>query len=104
MQEAAEILSAIDDSRRHRFAFEANWRKLWQLVREAKAARLPSEGSSPGPWQLRNGGDHGDQALSTLTAGHFTVPIWPPEAPRSGTDLPGLLNWAGVPTPNGQRA
>jgi hypothetical protein len=99
--EAREILSAIDGSRRHRVAFEANWRRLWQLVREANAARLPSEHSSPGPWQLSGDGDHGDPTSSALTAGRFSLPIWPAGG-RLETDLAGLLNWAGVPTPHGR--
>ena len=99
--EAREILSAIDGSRRHRVAFEAHWRRLWQLVREANAARLPSEHSSPGPWQLSSDGDHGDGGSSALTAGEFTLPIWPPDG-RLETDLAGLLNWAGVAIPDGR--
>jgi hypothetical protein len=100
-EEAREILSAIDASRRQRPAFEAHWRRLWQLAREAEAAYLPPDASDTGPWELRNEGGNGNGASSTLTAGDFTVPVWPPEAPRLETHLPGLLNWAGVPVPKG---
>jgi hypothetical protein len=99
--EAREILLAIDASRGHPAAFEDNWRKLWQLLREAKAAYLP--GLDDGPWYL-TGPAHREVALglpTSLTAGSFHVPIWPPEEARSGADLPRLLNWAGVPAPHG---
>jgi hypothetical protein len=99
-EEAREILSAIDASRPHPGAFEDNWRKLWQLVREAKSAYLPFERSSDRPWHLSGDPDHDpDGGVSTLTAGNFVVSIWPPEEARSGADLPRLLNWAGVPAP-----
>jgi hypothetical protein len=99
-EEAREILRAIDSNRAHQGAFEDNWRKLWQLLREAKAAYLP--GLSDGPWYLRSHAGEGERfgLSSSLTAGSFDVPIWPPEAARSAGDLPGLLNWAGVPAPH----
>jgi hypothetical protein len=100
-EEAREILIAIDASRHHPTAFENNWRKLWQLMREAKAAFLP--GLSQGPWYLTSQADHGGSGLTpSLAAGGFAVPIWPPQEARSGGDLPGLLNWAGVPVPRGR--
>jgi hypothetical protein len=100
-EEAREILSAIDASRRHREALEDNWRRLWQLVREAKAAYLPFlERSNDGPWHLSGDPDRGPYGFHPrLTAGNFVASIWPPEEARSGTDLPKLLNWAGVPAP-----
>src|SRR5215207_3845536 len=102
-EEAGEALSAIHASRHHRGLFEDNWRKLWQLVREAKAARLPSESPTDGPWHLSRNPDAGRYGVSSwLTAGSFVVPVWPPDAPRSPTDLPSLLNWAGVPVPDGR--
>jgi hypothetical protein len=74
---------------------------LWQLLREAKAAYLP--GLEDGPWYL---GSHahpkGYGFMPTLIAGGFSVPIWPPEQARFGHDLLGLLNWAGVPVPDGR--
>jgi hypothetical protein len=99
-KEAGEILVAIDASRDHQAAFEGNWRRLWQLLREARAAYLP--GVDGGPWYLTTHADREATAgLSPrLTAGNFDVPIWPREEARSGTDLPGLLNWAGVPVPH----
>jgi hypothetical protein len=102
-REAREILRAIDVSRDHPAPFQANWRKLWQLVREAKAAYLPVDGSNGGPWHLSSEPDQElDRSLVRLTAGKFAVAIWPPEAARAGTDLPRLLNWAGVPVPGGR--
>ena len=96
-EEALNILSAIDASRRDRGAFEKNWRRLWQLVREAKAADISLEDPKHDLWHLGNHGDGADGASATLMAGDFTLPVWPPEGPRSRTDLPELLNWAGVP-------
>ena len=98
--EAQELLASLDESRHQHAALEVNWRKLWQLVREAKAAGLPFGGSSYGPWHLGAASDHPlDDVSPSLSADGFTVPIWPPEESRSATDLPGLLNWAGVPVP-----
>ena len=100
-EEAREILSALDTSQLHQAEFEDNWRKLWQLVREAKAAYLPSEPSVGGPWQLGAERDHGPSGVSSsLTAGTFVVLVWPPDQAGLGADLPGLLNWAGVPAPH----
>ena len=99
-EEARDILSALDATRSDSDAFENNWRKLWQLVREAKAAFLPTRDPNHGPWHLNNDLDqrpHGES--SKLTAGTFVVSIWPRDQAGLGADLPGLLNWAGVPTP-----
>ena len=96
-EEALTILSAINASRRDRGAFEKNWRRLWQLVREANAANLSLENSDHDLWHLNNFVDGADGASATLVAGEFTLPVWPPEGPRSRTDLQELLNWAGVP-------
>ena len=38
--DAVEILSALDASRTDLTAYEDNWRRLWQLMREAKAVGL----------------------------------------------------------------
>jgi hypothetical protein len=74
---------------------------LWQLLREAQAAYLP--GSDEGPWYLANGANRErDGRTPALTAGSFRVPIWPPEQARFAPDLLGLLNWAGVPVPDGR--
>jgi hypothetical protein len=43
LEEAREILMTLGGSRQHGEVFEANWHKLWQLVREADAAGLPLE-------------------------------------------------------------
>jgi hypothetical protein len=99
-EEAGEILSALEASR-PQGVFEDNWRKLWQLVREAKAAYLPWEPSNDGPWHLSGDPDHGPYEVSqSLTAGTFVVSIWPPDQAGLRADLPGLLNWAGVPAPH----
>jgi hypothetical protein len=99
--EAFEILSAIDASRPQQGAFEAHWRRLWQLVREARAAYLPWWRSSAGPWHISHDPDPRPQGTSAnLIAGNFVVSIWPPDQAGLGTDLPGLLNWAGVPEPH----
>jgi hypothetical protein len=99
-QEAGDILSAMDRSRRHQTAFEANWRKLWQLVREARAGYLPFQNSPDGPWHFSTDRSQGvNQGSTTLAAGDFILPVWPSEEPRSSSDLPGLLNWAAVPIP-----
>jgi hypothetical protein len=95
--EAEEILSALEGSQPQR-EFEDNWRKLWQLVREAKASYLPVERSHAGPWHLSEDLDPG--VSYSLTAGTFIVSVWPPDQAGLGADLPGLLNWAGVPAPN----
>ena len=58
---------------------------------------LSLEGSSHDLWSLGDHGDGADGASATLMAGDFTLPVWPPEGPRSRTDLPELLNWAEVP-------
>jgi hypothetical protein len=99
-EEAREILSAIEASRSHQGPFEANWRRLWQLVREAKAAYLPWEPSNSGPWHLSGDPDYRRGDLPNLSAGNFVVSIWPPDQAGLGADLPGLLNWAGVPEPD----
>ena len=99
-EEAREIISAIDASRAHPVRFEAHWRRLWQLVREAKAAYLPWESSNPGPWHLTDTAESDSGASPNLTAGDFMVAMWPPDHARLGGDLPGLLNWAGVPAPD----
>jgi hypothetical protein len=102
-REAREILRAIDASRHHQAPLQDNWRKLWQLVREAKAAYLPFGSSSDEPWHLSTGSDREPHtSVVRLTAGEFAVAIWPPEEARPGADLPRLLNWAGVPIPNGR--
>ena len=99
-EEAREILSAIAASRSHPARLEANWRRLWQLVREAKSAYLPWGSSSPGPWHLCGPPEPNHGALPDLTAGNFVVSIWPLDQAGLGGDLPGLLNWAGVPEPD----
>ena len=99
-QEAREILRAIDATRHHQPRFEHNWRKLWQLLREARAADLPEP--KDGPWCLGNHAQAGDYGfVPPLIAGNFCVPIWPPQDARFAPDLLGLLNWAGVPVPDG---
>ncbi len=101
-REAREILRAIDASRDHPAPFQDNWRKLWQLLREARAAFLPLGGRNEGPWHFSGGPDRESHtSLVRLTAGKFAVAIWPPEEARPGADLPRLLNWAGVPIPDG---
>ena len=65
-------------------------------MREANAADLSLEDANHDLWYLNNYGDEADGASATLMAGDFTLPVWPPEGPRSRTDLPELLNWAGV--------
>ena len=99
-EEAREIISAIDANRFHPGRFEAHWRLLWQLVREAKAAYLPWESSNSGPWHLTQTPESDSGASPNLSAGDFVVAMWPPDHARLGGDLPGLLNWAGVPEPD----
>lgn len=99
-EEAGEIISAIDVSRAHPEPFEDNWRRLWQLVREAKAAFLPWDASHRGPWRLSGERIGRKGGLPNLSAGNFEVSIWPPDQAGLGADLPGLLNWAGVPEPD----
>ncbi|HEV7365985.1 MAG TPA: hypothetical protein VGN76_09095 [Gemmatimonadales bacterium] len=89
-EEAREILSAIDTSRSHQAPFQANWRRVWQLVREAKAASV---------WHLSGDPDDGHGVLAHLTAGSFLVSIRPLDQAGLGANLPGLLNWAGVSEP-----
>ena len=100
-EEAREILRAIDVTRHHQTLFEHNWRKLWQLLREARAADLP--GLEDGPWYL---GSHAHPGVygfvPTLIGGNFRIPIWPPQEARFAPNLLGLLNWAGVPVPDGR--
>lgn len=79
-EEAQEILSALDASRSEQVVFEGHWRRLWQLVREAKAAGMRLGHSDEGPWRLAKDGSHGDYGPAHLTAGEFTLPIWPPDA------------------------
>jgi hypothetical protein len=101
-EEAYHILSAIAATRRDHRAFEQNWRKLWQLVREARAAYFPLGGLYHGPWRINS--DPGLSRLSPrLIAVNFMVSIWPAEEQRSGADLLGLLNWAGVLPPDGRQ-
>ena len=99
-EEAGEILSAIDASRAHAEPFQDNWRRLWQLVREAKAAFLPLDVSHRGPWHLSGEPLGARGALPNLSAGRFEVSIWPLDQAGLGNELPGLLNWAGVPEPH----
>ena len=98
-EEAQEILSALDASRSERVVFEGHWRRLWQLLREAKAAGMFLSQADQGPWHLTIDGNRGEYPAAHLAAGEFMLPIWPPDEPRSGSDLPRLLNWAGVPVP-----
>ena len=94
-EEARWILVALDTSRVQPRRFEDNWRKLWQLLREAGAAALVME-DSPGPWVF----DHNTDPLSAiLIADNFRLPVWPAQDGRSGPELARLLNWAGVPKP-----
>ena len=96
--DAIEILAALDTSRDQRAAYEDNWRRLWQLVREVRAARFALQAPDGGPWHYQQDGVAGPvQASAALAAGDFALPVWPPEEPRSPTELPELLNWAGVP-------
>jgi hypothetical protein len=99
-KEAGEIISAIDASRAHPEPFEDNWRRLWQLVREAKAAFLPWDASHRGPWHLSDTPESHSGGSPNLRAGDFVLTMWPPDHARLGGDLPGLLNWAGVPQPD----
>ena len=95
LEEAQGILGALDASRVQPRSFEANWRKLWQLVREASAASLAVQ-DSPGPWVF----DHStDPRSPILRADTFRLPVWPTNDGRSGPELARLLNWAGVQTP-----
>lgn len=96
--EARDILTAIAASRDHDAAFEDNWRLLWQLVREANAADLPSRMRAHGPWEISRGSDH-HQSVSSLISGDFMVRIWPHDEERAWADLLGLLNWADVLAP-----
>ena len=97
-QEAFNLLRAIQASRGTQI--ESQWRKLWQLVLEAKAARVPW-GDSSGPWHLVGDGDHdGGESVLRLVAGGYVVPLWPPSGFRYAADLPSILNWAGVPRPD----
>jgi hypothetical protein len=99
-EEAHEILAALDASRSERVVFEGHWRRLWQLVREAKAAGMLHSQAHQGPWGLYRGGGLDQSGVAVyLIAGEFMLPIWPPDEPRSGTDLPTLLNWASVRVP-----
>jgi hypothetical protein len=103
LQEAQEIIAALNASRLHRVAFEDNWRKLWQLLREARAACLPFGGSTHGPWHFSRAPEAAPAGGSLrLMAGNLFVPIWPTEGFRPGSELPGLLNSVGVPIPDGQ--
>ena len=97
--DAVEILSALDASRSDIAAYEENWRRLWQLMREVKTAELAfQEADGKGPWHYQKDGVGGPvKGSAALAAGGFALPVWPPEEPRSPTDLPELLNWAGVP-------
>lgn len=98
--DASEILSALDASRNDGAAYEENWRRLWQLMREAKAASLEFQAPDGGPWHYRRDGAGGrSEEFAMLMAGDFALRVWPPEGPRSLTELPELLNWAGVPLP-----
>ena len=100
-EEAGEILSALESSQPHQGEFQDNWRRLWQLIREAKAAFLPLEPSHDGPWHVNGVPGHVTQDASrSLSAGDFVVAIWPPDQAGLGADLPGFLNWAGVPVPH----
>ena len=92
------LLLALDASRDVPAAFEDNWRRLWQLLREAKAADVVFEGPYGEPWHYQKDGVGSPvEAPAALAAGDFILPVWPPEEPRSPTALPELLNWAGVP-------
>ena len=97
--EAQELLAILGDSRHRLPVFEATWRKLWQLAREATAAGLPArDGAGPWHWSRRPPG--GRRGISpSLRAGDFILPIWPADEPRDGASLPTLLNWAGVLPP-----
>lgn len=94
-EEARWILVALDSTRIQPRRFEKNWRKLWQLLREAGAASFVME-DSRGPWVF----DHNTDPLSAiLIADNFRLPVWPTQDGRSGPELARLLNWAGVPKP-----
>ena len=98
-EEAGQTLLALDGSRADRGRFEANWRQLWQLAREASAASLAT-GNATGPWHL----DCTTIPLSQmLRADSFRIPIWPSEEMRAGPNLVRLLNWAGVPIPDARQ-
>jgi hypothetical protein len=102
-KEAREILVILDGSRHHQELFEASWRKLWQLVREADVAGLLLDGGENGAWHFSRRPGGGRRGVTpSLQAGNFILPIWPPEEPRCGPHLPTLLNWAGVPAPDGR--
>ena len=103
--EAGRILGVIGASPRHeqRPAFERGWLLLWQLLREVKAAQLPSSDRVPGPWMWLNDGDGSADSTATLVAGDFLVESFPPGIARLALDLPIILNWAEVPIPWVQR-
>ena len=50
------LLLALDASRDVPAAFEDNWRRLWQLLREAKAADVVFEGPYGEPWHYQKDG------------------------------------------------
>lgn len=92
--EALSSLSAIHSNGNVK-AVESHWLKLWQLVREAKAASIPASHLTGGLWHLaRDGG-----SAPFLIARGFRVRLWPQGELRYACDLPNLLNWAGVPSP-----
>ena len=95
-EEAGCVLVALDESRVQPRRFEDNWRKLWQLLREGRAASLATQ-DSRGPWVF----DHDTDPLSsTLVADGFRLHVWPAQDGRSGPELAQLLNWAVVPIPH----
>jgi hypothetical protein len=95
--DAIEILSALHTSRNDRAAYQDNWRRLWQLMREVKTAGVPFPARDGGSWHYQEDGVGGPiKGSAALAAGEFALPVWPPEEPRSPTELPELLNWAGV--------
>ncbi len=101
-KEAYQILLAIDASRNEQSVYQENWRRLWQLLREANAAYLPVDGTG-GPWHLISDPSRGDALTPALVADTFAAPVWPSQPSHSSPALLALLNWAGVPAPMDDR-
>jgi hypothetical protein len=77
---------------------ELYWGKMWALMREARAAGF-TRFQSDTPWHFIEGGVGTTVIRRRIAAGDFSLLVPVPTQLQLGTDLPGFLNWAGVPEP-----
>jgi hypothetical protein len=74
------------------------WSRMWDLMREAKAAKIDFDSATERIWWYSEDRTDAMGAIwMRLNCREYSVSVsWPPDDPQFGTHLPAFLNWAGV--------